>query len=177
MTSPHLTGAERVVVPVSLLLSYLANDGEELMTMPGTTSAPSWAPVPPWLKRPITPRHAATAIGVIGALCAAATVDGVRSAGRGAFYRDAQLAFGAHGVVHLAASAGSRGYTTGVVTAPLVLLQWGYASRRLRAAGIAPVHSVRRAATLAVVMLQGAHALGAAVEHLGQGRDRARERP
>lgn len=143
-----LNDRERWLVPLSLWGSYLANDGEELATMARTTGLPQ--------------RHVQVGVAVMGALYAAAVADGIRTRGRGRLYQDVQLTFGAHGFGHLAASALHRGYTTGVATSPTVVLpQWWWASRHLRAAGVPRTSHALRAALVTGGWLALAHAIGA----------------
>lgn len=91
-TTEHADGRlddlERWTVPLSLWASFLANDGEELMTMPRTTGLP--------------PAHVRVGVGVMGMLLSAAVVDGIRTRGCGRLYQDVQLVFGAHGLGHIA---------------------------------------------------------------------------
>lgn len=158
----ELGDSDRWLVPLSLLMSYLANDGEELLTMPGSVVAASWAPAPRYLRRPVPRGHARVAIGTVGLLVCVGVIDGIRTRGRGRLYQETQLAFGAHGFTHLAASMSRRGYTPGVLTAPAVVLpQWAWAHRRLRAAKVPRTASPLRAAALAFGTLHLAHALGA----------------
>lgn len=148
MNDGELNDRERWLVPLSLWGSYLANDGEELATMARTTGLPV--------------RHVQVGVGVMGLLYGAAVVDGIRTRGRGRLYQDVQLAFGAHGLGHLAASALRRGYTTGVATSPTVVLpQWWWASRRLRAAGVPRTCHPLRSALVTGSWLALAHAVGA----------------
>ncbi|GGR42077.1 hypothetical protein GCM10015536_54880 [Streptomyces griseomycini] len=56
-------------------------------------------------------REFTVAVGVTGAIVAAASVAGRRTAGRSAFHRSALDGFGLHGLVHLAQAAAVRGYT------------------------------------------------------------------
>lgn len=101
------------------------------------------------------------AIGWVGLLVVAAAADGVRTRGRGRLFQDVQQVFGAHGFTHMAASLQTRRYTTGVATAPIVVLQWWWASRALRRAGVPTVTDSRRGVPVAGAWLATAHALGA----------------
>lgn len=143
-----LEGSDRWLVPLSLWVSFLANDGEELLTMARMTG--------------ISQTHVRVGIATMGVLYGAAVVDGIRTRGRGWLYQDVQLAFGAHGFGHLAGSALTGRYTTGVATSPTVVLpQWWWAMRRLRRAGVPGVARPLRAAALTGGWLAVAHAAGA----------------
>lgn len=147
-----LDDRERWLVPLSLWGSFLANDGEELLTM-ARTRLPGG--------RRVGQRHVNVGVAVMGLLYTAAVADGVRTRGRGWLYQDVQLAFGAHGLGHLAAGALTRGYVTGVATSPTVVLpQWWWAATRLRRAGVPTSASPRRAALVVGAWLAAAHAIG-----------------
>ena len=97
----QLEGHKRWTVPLSLALSFLANDGEELLTivpsLPETldrVSERTAGRVPiPGLLRDIDQTHINVGVAMMGALCAAAVADGVRSRGGGALYQDFQWVF------------------------------------------------------------------------------------
>ncbi|MEL4503812.1 HXXEE domain-containing protein [Luteococcus sp. H138] len=143
-----LVGPDRWLIPLSLWVSFLANDGEELLTMAPTTG--------------VSQTHVRVGVATMGVLYGAAVVDGIRTRGRGWLYQDVQLVFGAHGFGHLAASALTGRYTTGVATSPTVVLpQWWWATRRLRQAGAPGVARPLRAVALTGGWLAVAHAVGA----------------
>lgn len=149
--SGSLTGASRLLVPASLMLSFAANDGEELLTLAGPTPFGE-----------VSQRHVEVGVAVIGALVAAATLDGIRTRGRGWFYQDVQRVFGLHGYVHLASAVLARGYVSGVVTSPTVVLPvWWWARRRLLGAGVPERSDLRRALPLAASAMALAHLTGA----------------
>lgn len=162
-----LEGRDRWLVPLSLWGSFLANDGEEWLTMAAT--APQTIErlglsrrTPAALHRP-SQRHVDVGIATMGPLCAAAAIDGVRTRGQGWLYQDVQLVFGVHGWGHLAAAAASGGYVTGVATSPTVVLpQWWWARRRLRRAGVADNARPVRAVALCGGWLLAAHGLSLA---------------
>ena len=139
--SGQQAGWERSTVPLSLLVSFAANDGEELRTMASTQAAtvdrlPGWWPLSGRL-REVDQTHVTVAVTSMGLLYAVAAFDGVRSRGRSPLYQDVQWVFGVHGLGHLAAAALTRGYVTGVLTCPTVVLpQWWWVSHRLRSAGV-----------------------------------------
>ncbi|QFU87675.1 HXXEE domain-containing protein [Amycolatopsis sp. YIM 10] len=124
---------------LGLFGAWLVHDLEELATMP------IWAGV--------SREHAAVAIGLMGGVVAAASVAGAVTGGRSRFYQSALTGFGAHGWVHLAASAATRGYAPGVATSPLVVIPFAaWARKRLRAAGIEPETSWAGLALLPVLL-------------------------
>jgi hypothetical protein len=55
----------------------------------------------------------------VGLIVAAASVCGYRTKGRSAFYQNALLGFGPHGLGHLGTSLLAGGYASGVATAPM----------------------------------------------------------
>ncbi|WP_420174276.1 HXXEE domain-containing protein [Luteococcus sp. OSA5] len=139
---------DRWLVPLSLWGSFLANDGEEWLTMAPTTGLPQ--------------THVDVGIATMGVLLGAATLDGIRTRGRGWLYQDVQLVFGAHGVGHIAGSVLLRRYTTGVATAPTVVLpQWWWSTTRLRRTGVPRTSHLPRAMAVTGAWLAMAHALGA----------------
>lgn len=157
-----LDGPDRWLIPLSLWGSFLANDGEELLTMARTTG--------------LAQTHVRVGVATMGALYTAAVVDGIRTRGRGWLYQDVQLTFGAHGFGHLAGSALAGRYTTGVATSPTVVLpQWWWATRRLRRAGVPNTARPLRAAVLTGGWLAVAHAVGAVAS--GTTRPRRNDEP
>ncbi|WP_246257876.1 HXXEE domain-containing protein [Amycolatopsis anabasis] len=164
------------VVPKSvtwgLFAAWLANDLEELITMPG------WArrtrprlekrfPAVPgrvWDRLDVSRGHAAVAIGLMGGVVAHAARAGARSGGRDGFYQAALAGFGWHGVVHVAQAALVRGYTPGVATSPTVVIPFSlWAWRRLRKAGVAGDGRTRSLGGIALfpVVLAGVHGVAA----------------
>lgn len=174
-----LDDRHRWLVPLSLAVSFIANDGEEALTMVPTMertldALPSWIPVPPWSRR-IDQRHVNVAIAMMGGLCAAAVVDGVRTRGRGRLYQDFQWVFGLHGFGHLAMAVVTRGYTTGSATSlPVVLPQLAYAVRALRAGGVPSTVKPLRALYVTGGWLAVSHATGALVSHVLRTRNHDR---
>jgi hypothetical protein len=145
-----------------LFVSWMTHDLEELATMSETSRTvaqqlPDWMPVPDSIREQgLTTRYLATGIATIGLIIAAASIRGYRTRGRSAFYQNTLLAFGLHGLGHLAASLLTRGYTSGVVTAPMVVVFWLWATRALDEAG-APN---RRSLLAAIALLAGSLAVG-----------------
>lgn len=77
------------------------------------------------------------AVGLMAPVVAAASWAGVRSEGRSVFFRGAVLAFGVHGISHLGGAVMARGYTTGLLTAPTVVIPyWRIARKVLRRKGL-----------------------------------------
>ena len=165
-----LSGPMRVLVPASLLVSFAANDGEELATM-SATMAGTLARLPAPLRSlagsrlealTVSRRHVQVGVATMGVLVGAAALDGVRTAGRGRFYQDAQRLFGLHAYGHMAAALLTRGYVSGAATSPTVVLPvWWWARSRLRRAGVPDRSSLPRAVLVVGSWLVLAHALGA----------------
>jgi hypothetical protein len=151
-----------------LLVTWMVHDLEELVTMSDTSRTlvqqlPDWIPVPGSIREQgLTTRYLATGIATIGLIVAAAAVRGYRTQGRSAFYQNTMLAFGLHELGHLAASLLTRGYTSGVATAPLVLLFWLWATRALDEARVPN----RRSLPAAIALLAGSLAVGHSTAYL-----------
>lgn len=165
-----LNGPVRVLVPASLLVSFTANDGEELATMSGTMAgtlarlpAPLRSPVGSGTEVPtVSRRHVQVGVATMGVLVGAAALDGVRTAGRSRFYQDVQRLFGLHAYGHMAAALLTRGYVSGVATSPTVVLPvWWWARSRLRRAGVSDRSSLPRGVLVVGSWLVLSHALGA----------------
>jgi hypothetical protein len=121
--------SERIpLATAGLFVAWLIHDLEELVTMGDTSrillqKLPDWMPVPDSTRQQgFTTRYLATGIATIGLIVAAAAVRGHRTQGRSAFYQNTLLAFGLHGLGHLALSVLTRGYSSGVATVPVVVL-------------------------------------------------------
>ena len=165
-----LNGPMRVLVPASLLVSFAANDGEELATM-SATMAGTLARLPAPLRSlagsrlealTVSRRHVQVGVATMGVLVGAAALDGVRTAGRGRLYQDVQRLFGLHAYGHMAAALLTRGYVSGAATSPTVVLPvWWWARSRLRRAGVPDRSSLPRAVLVVGSWLVLAHALGA----------------
>ncbi|TMR88990.1 HXXEE domain-containing protein [Nonomuraea basaltis] len=154
-----------------LLAAWAVHDAEELATMARWARAArprleERFPQVPWERLEVSQRHVTVAIGLMGGVMAGAAALGARTGGRSAVFQAALAGFGAHGVVHVAQAAVTRGYTPGVATAPVVVIPFSvWAWRRLRTAGV-PVRSGRAgAAALAAfpLVLGGVHALAHAL--------------
>lgn len=126
-----------------LYVAWMVNDLEELATMSANsrtlvTRLPDWIPAPASVQeRGLTQRYIATAVPAVGLVVAAAAVRGYRTRGRSAFYQNVLLGFGLHGLGHIGVSVLARGYTSGVATAPTVVVPfWLWATRALGSAGV-----------------------------------------
>ncbi|MFI9723740.1 HXXEE domain-containing protein [Streptomyces sp. NPDC052396] len=143
-------------VTFGLLAAWALNDIEELATMDRFTRErlpvlrARFPRVPERIwgsMAEVDGRRFAVAVGVMGAIVAAAAADGHRTGGRSPFYRATLDGFGLHGLVHLAQAAASRGYTPGVLTSPTVVVPFTlWARTRLRRAGALPPPRARDAA-------------------------------
>ncbi len=147
-----------------LFVAWMANDLEELATMSDNsrtlvTRLPDWIPLPASVRqRGLTARYVATGVSAVGLVVAAATVCGYRTQGRSAFYQNALLGFGLHGFGHIGMSLLARGYTSGVATAPTVVVPfWLWATRALQQAGVPTRRSLPAAIALAAGSLAGGH--------------------
>jgi len=156
---------ERNRIPLAtagLFVAWLTHDLEELATMTDTSHTlaqqlPDWVAAPASIREHgLTTRYLATGIATIGLIIAAAAVRGYRTQGRSALYQNTLLAFGLHGLGHLAVSVLIRGYTSGVATVPVVMLFWLWATRALEEAGVPN----RRSLLAAIALLAGFLAAG-----------------
>ena len=145
-----------------LFVARMVHDLEELLTMNDTSRTllpqlPDWIPMPDSIRQQgLTTRYLATGIATIGLIVAAAAVRGYGTQGRSAFYQNTLLAFGLHGLGHIGASLLTWGYTSGVVTAPMVVVFWLWATRALEEAGV----TNRRSLPAAIALLVGSLAVG-----------------
>jgi len=145
-----------------LLGAWAINDAEELATMaawsrraiPRLRARHPRVPEAVWSAVRVTGPESAVAIGLMGALVAAAAWRGHATGGRSPFYQAALVGFGAHAATHVAFSALARGYTPGVLTAPTVVAPYSiWALAKLRGAG---VRLDRRAVRAAMPLLGAA---------------------
>jgi hypothetical protein len=144
------------LVAAGLFAAWAAHDLEELFTMEATSRemasrAPAWLPVPADVRRDgYSRRHLRTGIAAMAVVVAAAAVDGVRTDGRSPAFRTVLQGFGWHGVGHLALTALTGRYVSGVATSPVVVVPyWLWARRELARAG-APLETSGLASALAV---------------------------
>ena len=83
---------------------------------------------------------------------------GYRTHGRSAFYQNALLGFGLHGLGHLGTSLLTGNYASGVATSPTIVLPfWLWATRALNQAGVPNRRSVPAAAGLAAGSIAVGH--------------------
>ncbi len=151
-----------------LLAAWAVHDAEELATMARwTREARPWLeerfPGVPWERVEVSQAHVNTAIGLVGGVVAGAAALGARTGGRSGVFQAALAGFGVHGMVHLAQAALVRGYTPGVVTAPVVVIPYAvWAWRRLRDAGV-PIRPAGAGVAAFPLVLAGVHALAHAL--------------
>jgi hypothetical protein len=164
-----------------LFLAWAVHDAEELATMPGWVERAGprlrtrfpWVPDRAWDRLRMTPAQAGIAIGAMGGLMAAASARGARTGGRSPFYQAALAGFGLHAGTHVAQAVATRGYTPGLVTAPLVVAPFSiWAWRRLGTAGV-PRSGGTSAAVAAVLLPVAAVAVHAAARILAPDRRRS----
>jgi len=185
----------RLLVAVTFPLAFLAHDLEEVLTAghwQRTGAAALRRRFPRAPQRLIdmavpSPRQMTIAVGIVGLGVLSATgtalIDlasareqaaaggpaGARPAGEMRLFRLALAAFTAHGVTHLASSAGLRSYTPGVVTVPLVIAPYSlWAWRTLLASGLRLdprelAGTVAGGAAVAFPLVVGAQLLGRAL--------------
>lgn len=141
------------VATAGLFFAWLVHDVEEFFTMRETSrkfmaQLPERVPVPPeWRESGLPQRHVAVGMSTMGLLMAAAAADGHRTGGRSAFYQTVLLGFGLHGIGHVGAAVAARGYVSGVVTSPTVVIPfWLGATRYLDAHGVPARRSLPAAA-------------------------------
>ena len=133
-------------VSYGLLLAWAVHDLEEVLAFERwtRTAVPRlrerFPRVPTLVWRRLESADAqefALAVALVGVFMAVASAAGQASGGRSRYFQLMLAGFGLHAVGHVAASAGARGYTPGVVTAPLVAAPFAaWAMWRLKAAGI-----------------------------------------
>lgn len=147
-----------------LFAAWMAHDLEELATMSDTSRVlmarlPDWVPVPASLRdQGLTNRHVAAGIATVGLVVAAAAVRGYRTQGHSAFYQNALLGFGLHGLGHAGISVLTHGYTSGVATSPTIVIPfWLWATQVLNQAGVPNRRSIPAAIALAAGSIAGGH--------------------
>jgi hypothetical protein len=163
-------------VPYGLLLAWAIHDLEEVVTFEGwkRTAVPRlrarFPRVPGLLWQQLESTSAqdfALAVAIVGVLMAAASAAGQASSGRSRYFQLMLAGFGLHTVSHVASAVGTRGYTPGVVTAPLVAAPFAtWAVRQLKAAGSWEKLSARDimpGTALALAVFAGPHALARAL--------------
>ncbi|MFE9309684.1 HXXEE domain-containing protein [Streptomyces sp. NPDC006706] len=143
------TQSDQLVGPAvtfGLLAAWVLHDVEELAAVPGwqRRGVPvlrerfPGVPEAVWRRLgSVDAREFAVAVGMMGAIVAAASASGRATGGRSEFYQTALNAFGLHGLVHLAQAAAVRGYTPGSATSPVLVVPFTlWARARLRRAGV-----------------------------------------
>jgi hypothetical protein len=152
------------VATTGLFVAWLVHDLEELATMSDNsrtlvTRFPHWITVPASVRqRGLTQRYFATAVATVGLVVAGASVHGYRTRGRSAVYQNVLLAFGLHGLGHIGVSVLARGYTSGVATAPTVVVPfWLWATRALQQARVPNRRSLPAAVATFAGALAGGH--------------------
>jgi hypothetical protein len=147
-----------------LFAAWVTHDLEELATMSGNsriliTRLPAWLPMPASAREQgLTRRYIARGVAAVGLVVAAAAVHGYRTQGRSAFYQNALLGFGLHGLGHLGISLLTRSYASGVATSPTIVLPfWLWATRALNQAGVPNRRSVPAAIGLAAGSIAVGH--------------------
>lgn len=147
-----------------LFAAWMAHDLEELATMGGNsrmliTRLPDWAPMPASAREHgLTSRYVACGVATVGLVVAAAAMHGCRTQGRSAFYQNALLGFGLHGLGGLGISLLTGSYASGVATSPTIVLPfWLWATRALNQAGVPNRRSVPAAIALAAGSIAAGH--------------------
>jgi uncharacterized protein with HXXEE motif len=163
-------------VPYGLLLAWAVHDLEEVLTferwkrtaLPRLRARFPRVPGLVWQQLESTSaQDFALAVAIVGVLMATASAAGQASGGRSRYFQLMLAGFGLHTVSHVASAVGARGYTPGVVTAPLVAAPFAaWAVRRLKAAGSWEKLSARDimpGTALALAVFVGSHALARAL--------------
>ncbi|TFD81982.1 HXXEE domain-containing protein [Cryobacterium fucosi] len=108
------------IAAASLFAAWLVHDIEEALTFPATSGM--LAERMGTQRLLVTPSQSKLAIALMGVLVGAACVRGARTHGKSRLYRSVAAGLEAHVATHIAASIAFRGYTAGLITAPLVML-------------------------------------------------------
>ncbi len=128
-----------------LFMAWAVHDVEELVTMPGWVQrsrprlerALPWVPAQVWDKASVDREHTTLAVALMGSLMVIAAASGALSGGRSALYQTALAGFGIHAISHLGSAAATKGYTPGVITAPLIVAPFSWwAWRELKATNV-----------------------------------------
>ena len=108
----------------------------------------------------------------MGILVAAAAADGARTGGRSVFYQAVLAGFGIHSVFHVGQTVLARGYTPGLVTAPLVVAPFSlWAWQQLDRAGVVTQDAGPTVLVVLVLLpaaLVGIHALAGLITTAGR---------
>lgn len=165
-----------LAVPYGLLLAWAVHDLEEVLAFgPWKNAPPSrgcarFPRVPRLVWRQLESEDAqdfALAVAIVGVLMAAASAAGQASGGRSRYFQLMLAGFGLHTASHAASAVAARGYTPGMVTAPLIAAPFAvWARRQLKAAGVWEELSARDivpGTALALAVFAGSHALARAL--------------
>jgi Protein of unknown function with HXXEE motif len=143
-----------------LFAAWMAHDLEELATM-SDNSRVMMTRLPVRASgrdQGFTNQYVASAIAAVGLVVAAAAAHGYRTQGRSAFYQNALLGFGLHGLGHIGVSQLTHRYTSGVATSPAIVIPfWLWAARVLDQAGVPNRRSVPAAIALAAGSIASGH--------------------
>jgi Protein of unknown function with HXXEE motif len=163
-------------VPYGLLLAWAVHDLEEVLAfgpwkrtaLPRLRERFPRVPALVWRRLESTgEQDFALAVAIVGVLMASASAAGQASGGRSRYFQLMLAGLGLHTAGHVASAAGARGYTPGVVTAPLVAAPFtAWAVRQLKAAGVWEKLSKRDivpGTALALAVFAGSHALARAL--------------
>jgi hypothetical protein len=163
-------------VPYGLLLAWAVHDLEEVLAfepwkrtaVPRLRARFPRVPAMVWRRLESTSEQDfSLAVAIVGVLMAAASAAGQASGGRSRYFQLMLAGLGLHTAGHLASTVGTRGYTPGVVTAPLVAAPFAvWAVRQLKAADTWEKLSKRDivpGTALALAVFVGSHALARAL--------------
>ncbi|WP_150462953.1 HXXEE domain-containing protein [Nesterenkonia ebinurensis] len=120
MTRPEQPYPRKRRGPILLFLSWVLHDVEEAATFPATCDY--LADRTGFESLRMNSRQSWAAVGLMGTLVGFACVRGARTEGRSQLYRAVTAGLEGHVFTHLAASAVTRRYTAGVVSALPVML-------------------------------------------------------
>lgn len=158
-------------ISLGLFAAWAVHDAEELVTMAPTSrrlfrQLPDFLPIPRSLReRGLSQKHVNVSLGLMAVPVALSAAAGVMTNGKSPWFRGGLHAFGVHGFTHLLSSVATRSYTTGVATAPVVVLPyWFIARRALQRHGVEGSNGrVIAAALTAIPLTLGAHLISAAL--------------
>ena len=161
-----------------MFVAWLVHDAEELITMPGWAARhvpglrQRWPRVPDRFWSRLEPSRAQVTLAVVlmGVFVLVAAADGARTGGSSTLFQAVLIGFGVHGVGHLGQSVLTRGYTPGVITAPLIVIPFSVLAWQAvdRAGVVAPGlgDALLPALVLLPVLLAGVQLLSALVLRL-----------
>ena len=114
--------------PVTMFAAWALHDAEEALTFPATADHLAGLSGIGALR--MSTRQSLAAIGLVGAVVAAAGIRGMQTRGESAFYRFTVAGLETHVFTHLLASAVLRRYTAGVITAVAIMWPGAALARR-----------------------------------------------